>query len=65
MGMFGNGSSIVIGVIILLAGFLLWLGLIQWILDVMAILFFIVGTIVVIVGLVGLVTGKKGGAGGF
>ena len=65
MGMFGKGSLIVIGVIILIAGFLLQSNLIEWLLDLMGTLLIIIGIIVVIVGLIGMVTGKKGGSTGF
>ena len=60
MAIFGKSSLIVIGVIILIAGFLLRSGFIEWLLDVMGLILIIVGIIVVVVGLVSMVTGKGG-----
>ena len=65
MAIFGKSSLIVIGVIILIAGFLLRSNLIEWLLDAMGLILIIVGIIVVVVGLVSLVTGRKSGSGGF
>lgn len=49
----------------MIAGVLLKSGLIQWLLDLMGTLLIIAGVIVVIVALVGMVTGKKGGSAGY
>ena len=65
MGIFGKGSWLVMGGILLVLGLLLRSGLIQWLLDLMGTILIIVGIIAVIVGLVGLVTGKKSGSTGF
>ncbi len=59
MGMLGKGGWITVGIILLIAGFLLRSGLIQWLLDLMGLILIVVGVIAVIGGLVGLITGKK------
>ena len=60
MGRFEKGSLVVIGVILLVTGFLLRSGLIEWLLDIMGLLLIIVGIIVIVIGLVSLVTNRRG-----
>ena len=62
MGIFGKGSLVVIGGIILVVGFLLQSNLIEWLLDLMGTILIVVGIITIIVGLVSMVVGRKGGA---
>ena len=59
MGTLAKGGWITLGVILLVAGLLLKSGLIQWLLDLMAVILIVLGVISVIVGLVGLITGKN------
>ena len=59
MGVLGKSGWVGIGLILLVAGILLKTGLIQWLLDLMGVLLIIAGVIITIVGLVGLLTGKK------
>ena len=65
MGIFGKGSAIVIGIILIAAGFLIKSRLVEWLLDFAGWIIIIIGIIVVIVGVVGLATGRKSGATGF
>jgi uncharacterized membrane protein (DUF441 family) len=63
--MFGKGSWIVVGVLLIIAGALLKSNLIEWLLDFTGWIMIIVGIVVVIIGLIGLATGRKGGSDGF
>lgn len=65
MGLLGKGSGIVIGGVLVVTGFLLKSGLIEWLLDLMGFILIIVGVVVLIVSLVGLVTGGKGKSRGY
>jgi len=63
--MFGKGSGIVVGIILIAAGALLKSGLVEALLDLTGWIIIIIGVIFIIVSVVGLVSGKKSGAGGF
>lgn len=65
MGMFGTGGTIVIGIILIVLGFLLQSNFLKFLLDIVGWLIVIVGIIVTVVGVIGMITGKKRGAGGF
>ncbi len=65
MGMFGKGSGIVVGIILIAAGALLKSGLVEALLDLTGWIIIIIGVIFIIVSVVGLVSGKKSGSGGF
>lgn len=65
MGMFGKGSGIVIGIILIAAGALLKSGLIEALLELTGWIIILIGIVVLVIGVVGLVTGKKGGSQGF
>jgi len=58
MGKFGAGGSLFLGVILIIVGFLLKSGFIEWLLDVMGWILIIVGVIAVIVALVNMISGK-------
>ncbi len=59
MGRFEKGSLVVVGIILLVTGFLLRSGLIAWLLDIMGLLLIIVGIIVIVIGLVSLITSRR------
>jgi len=63
--MFGKGSGIVVGIILIAAGALLKSGLVEALLDLTGWIIIIIGVIFIIVSVVGLVSGKKSGSGGF
>ncbi len=65
MGMLGKGGGIVIGLILVVTGFLLMSGLIEWLLDMMGWILIFVGIITLVVSLVGLVSGGKGRSRGY
>ena len=65
MGMLGKGGGIVIGLILVVTGFLLKSGLIEWLLDMMGWILIFVGIITFVVSLVGLVSGGKGRSRGY
>ena len=65
MGIFGKGSAIAVGVILIALGFLVKSRLIEWLLDITGWIIIIIGIVVVVVGVVGLATGSKGRSGGF
>ena len=50
---------VVVGIILLVTGFLLRSGLIAWLLDIMGLLLIIVGIIVIVIGLVSLITSRR------
>ena len=58
MGLFGKGGSLVLGVILIIVGFLLKSRIVEALLDLMGWILIIVGVIAVIVALVTMVTGK-------
>ena len=62
MGFLGKGSLVVIGGVILVAGFLLQSNLIEWLLDLMGTILIVVGIIVIIVGLVSMLAGRGKGS---
>ena len=59
MGMLGKTGWVGIGIILLVVGFLLRSGLIQWLLDLMGLILIVVGVIAVVAGLIGMITGKN------
>ncbi len=65
MGLLGKGGGIVIGAILIITGFLLKSGLIEWLLDMMGWIMIIAGVVILIVSLIGLVAGGKGKSGGY
>ena len=60
MAKFGAAGWIVVGVILLVLGFLLKSRLIEWLLDVAGWIIIIIGIIAVVVGIISLLTGKRG-----
>ena len=65
MKMFGSAGGIVIGIALVILGWLLKSGLVEFLLDIIGWGIIIVGIIAIIAGGVSLITGKKGRAGGF
>ncbi len=61
----GAGGWIVIGIALLVLGWLLKSNLLEAILDIVGWIIMIVGVIAVILGGVSLITGKKGQSGGY
>ena len=64
MGLFGAGGWLVLGVILIIVGFLLKSRIVELILDLMGWILIIVGVIAVIVALVTMITGKGRRSGG-
>ena len=65
MGIIGKGGLTVTGIILIALGFLIKSGLLERLLEFTGWIIISIGTIVAIVGVVGLATGRKGGSGGF
>ncbi len=65
MNLFGSGGGIVIGIALVILGFLLKSRLVEFLLDIIGWAIIIVGVIAIIAGGVSLITGKKGRAGSF
>ena len=65
MNALGKGAWLVIGIILILLGWLLQSGFIAFLLGIMGWILIVLGIIAVVLGVVGMVTGKKGGAGSY
>ena len=65
MGKLGAGSWIVVGIALLVLGWLLQSRLLEFLLDIAGWIFIIMGIITIILGGVNLMFGKKGGAGNY
>ncbi len=65
MDKFGAGGWIVVGIALLVLGWLLKSNLLEAILDIVGWIIIIIGVIAIILGGVSLITGKKGGSGNF
>ena len=65
MGKVGAGAWLVLGVILIIVGFLLKSNLVEALLDLMGWIIIIVGVIAVIVALVTMITGKGRSSGNY
>ncbi len=65
MDKFGAGGWIVVGIALIVLGWLLKSNLLEAVLDIVGVITRIVGVIAVILGGVSLITGKKDRSGGF
>jgi hypothetical protein len=65
MDKFGAGGWIVVGIALLVLGWLLKSNLLEAILDIVGWIIIIIGVIAIILGGVSLITGKKSGSGNF
>ncbi len=65
MDKFGAGGWIVVGIALLVLGWLLKSNLLEAILDIVGWIIIIIGVIAIILGGVSLITGKKGRGGNF
>ena len=62
MGKLGGGGMIVAGLVLVILGFLVKSGLVEWLLDIIGIVIIIGGAVVGIVGLIRLFGGGGGGS---
>ena len=65
MDKFGAGGWIVVGIALILLGWLVQSGIVQFLLNIIGWLIGIAGVIAIILGGFGLIFGKKGRSGGF
>ena len=65
MKMFGSLGGVVIGIALVILGWLLKSGLVEFLLDIIGWTIIIVGIIAIIAGGVSLITGKRSRAGNF
>ena len=65
MDKFGAGGWIVVGIALILLGWLVQSGIVQFLLNIIGWLIGIAGVIALILGGFGLIFGKKGRSGGF
>ena len=65
MDKFGAGGWIVVGLALIVFGYLLQSGLVEFLLDIVGWIIIIGGVIAIILGGVSLITGNKGRSGGF
>jgi len=65
MNALGTGGWLVIGIVLILLGWLLQSGIVAFLLGIMGWILIVLGIIAVVAGIVGLVNGKKGGAGSY
>ena len=65
MGMFGAGGWLVVGVILLVLGFLIRSTLFDWLIDATGFILIVVGIIAIIIGLVTMITGSKRRSGNY
>ena len=61
----GAGGWILVGIALIVLGWLLQSGLVKILLDIAGWIFIIMGVIAIILAGFSLISGKKGGAGGF
>ena len=65
MNKLGGGSLLVIGIFLVILGFLIQSAILEWLLDIVGIIVIVGGAIVGIVGLIKLFSGGKGSSSDF
>ncbi len=65
MDKFGAGGWIVVGIALIVLGWLLQSGIVEFLLDIAGFIIIIMGVIAIILGGFRLITGKKGRTGNF
>ena len=65
MNALGTGGWLVVGIALLVIGWLLQSNLIEAILDIFGIILIVVGLIAIVIGVISIFTGKKSGAGSY
>jgi len=65
MDKFGSGGWIVVGIALIVLGWLLKSNLLEAVLDIVGVIIMIGGVIAIILGGFSLISGKKGRSGGF
>jgi uncharacterized membrane protein len=65
MGNFGAGGWLVMGIVLLVLGFLVRSSLFEFLLDFTGLILIVIGIIAIVVGLISMITGRGQRSGGF